>query len=89
MFALVATSKTACLLSSTYICSTSGLNDTEFTFCGTLWWFIDSTGFVVPGKSPQSSNVIELYILLSFFNTFGLHHISVQVTVSFHLVVST
>ena len=62
--------------------STSGLNEIDFIFCGILWRFIDSTGFVVPGKSSHSSGVIKLYTLLNFFNTCDLLHQSVQVTVS-------
>ena len=89
ILACEANCKTACLLSSKYICSTSGFKETDFKFPGMLCLFIDSTWLVVPGKTSHSSGVIELYALLNFFRTCGrLNHCD-QVSTLFGLRVST
>ena len=80
ILACEANCKTACLLSSKYICSTRGLSETDLMLSGILCLLIDSTGFVFAGKSSHSSDVITLYALLNFFKTCGRLHHSVQVS---------
>ena len=89
IFALTAISKMACLLFSRYICSINGLRDTNFMLGGMLCLLIDSTGFVVPGRSSQSSSGSAVYALLSFFKMFGRLHQFTQVSAFFQRVVST